>query len=155
MAQCRSISIASRVNVDKFVCKMKKGVIRVEGHVSETPRNRGAATRTRSKLSTPTLQPSLSLHDISSESKESPKTVNEIEMSSGLEYAREKDMCEKAENVIHKQIMRKLSSWDVLETVKICNKAFPDDAFPLDDLVNLGGEDVQIKSPKGSAHDDE
>ncbi|KAL8146993.1 hypothetical protein AgCh_004638 [Apium graveolens] len=37
-------------------------------------------------------------------------------------------------------------SWDVLETVKIYNKDFPDDAFPLDEF-DIPADDVEMKSP--------
>ncbi|KAL8126219.1 hypothetical protein AgCh_013493 [Apium graveolens] len=71
------------VNVEEFVSKMKKNLDRTEGRVSELPVTKGAATKTRSKLSTPILKPSLSIYSVSSESMKSPKTVNENEMSSG------------------------------------------------------------------------
>lgn len=47
---------------------------------------------------------------------------------------------------------REWSSWDVAETVKIYNEAYHDDAFPLDELT---GDDVEMKSPRGGAQDDE
>lgn len=37
------------------------------------------------------------------------------------------------------------SSWDIAETVKIYNVAYPDDAFSVN---GLGGNDVEAKSPK-------
>lgn len=36
------------------------------------------------------------------------------------------------------------SSWDVLETVRIYNKEYPDDAFPLD---GLDPSNEEVKSP--------
>lgn len=43
------------------------------------------------------------------------------------------------------------SSWNVAKTVKIYNEAFPDGALPLDGLEEQG---VEVKSPRGSAHND-
>ena len=75
----------------------------------------------------------------------------------------EGDMRAEAEKGVHQQIMRtrvdmmleyqrgEWSSWDVAETVRIYNEAFPDDAFPLNDVeVN----DAEAKSPRGSAQND-
>lgn len=76
----------------------------------------------------------------------------------------ENDMRKEAEKAVHQQIMRtrvdlmleyergEWSSWDVTETVRIYNKAFPDDAFPLD---GLDDHDAEVKSPKGSSHNDD
>lgn len=44
------------------------------------------------------------------------------------------------------------SSWDMSETVRVYNKAYLDNAFPLD---GLGGNDACVKSPKGSAQNDD
>ncbi|XP_074365030.1 uncharacterized protein LOC141706094 [Apium graveolens] len=77
----------------------------------------------------------------------------------------EQDMCSEAEKVVYQQIMRtrvdmmleyhrgEWNSWDVLETVKIYNEAFPDDAFPLDEF-NSPDDDTGMKSPKDGDPDD-
>lgn len=84
----RAIKNASIVDVDDFSERVKKSSARIETGIAEATGNKGSASRTRSKSSIPVHKPSLAVHSISSESKESPIPVNDLEMSSGLKYAR-------------------------------------------------------------------
>ncbi|KAL8154671.1 hypothetical protein AgCh_000139 [Apium graveolens] len=71
---------------------------------------------------------------------------NELEEFASKVQSLEKDMRDEAEKVVNQQIMRtrfdtmieyyrgEWKTWDVLETVKIYNKEFPDDAFHLDEF---------------------
>lgn len=85
------------------------------------------------------------------------------DFSSKFQYL-EHDMRNEAQKVVYQQIIRtrldmmleyhrvEWSSWDEAEMVGIYNEAYPDDAFPLDDLYE---NDAEMNSPKGSAQDDE
>lgn len=70
----RTIRNSSTIDVDDFVNKINKAIVKHDGAIEENIVPRSAANRTRSKVVINPLRRSQSIQSLSSESLESPKT---------------------------------------------------------------------------------
>lgn len=77
------------IDIDDFVKKMNKSIVRYEAGISEKAIPKTAASRRRrKKYNTPLVKPSLDVHSLSSGILESPKSEKDVEMSAGRIYAK-------------------------------------------------------------------
>lgn len=84
----RPIRNAGKVNIDDFVVKMNKSPLNYDAGTSEKIVHKTAASRTQNKKdTTPIASNSQSVQSLSSESQESPKSIEHMEMRSDRIYA--------------------------------------------------------------------